>query len=385
MALKGGAKKRDLQKGFAIIDSNGTKRFFITETYSQYEKWVSAINKTISKQDQSSSQDVGLDNLQESISEHAHSTKESNTEFKTDSRSVPDIQDSFSQDHSMNHEFNETNDGNKLKLREKAKNRMLQFGSAVKKNKNAIKQRIATIDTNGIEMNDELGFDNDSVQDSKTLFPEEVLDNEETKDIIDSKKMKLREKAKHSMAKIKSNIDKNAIKQFNAGSMPKMSMRPKNNHNLLQDQPSLRIRGLNTSGEAPLVKEKIIHSDQEMLTMQGTWIATVTSSEKEIKSEDNTTSEVHFFIYVQCEQLLDSGVEKPHDVSVTKDFSDLMMFHAEISDALVSMRNNLPASGLIVADNIELLFAEISHCGRLLKGFLNYYKKDSCLDPLCKF
>ncbi len=45
--IDGNTKHRDLNKGFAIIDYKGRKRFFISETYAQYEKWVNIISKSM--------------------------------------------------------------------------------------------------------------------------------------------------------------------------------------------------------------------------------------------------------------------------------------------------------------------------------------------------
>ena len=46
----GGVKRRDLQKGFAIIECSGKHSFFMTETFAEYEKWVIAIQRSLSSQ-----------------------------------------------------------------------------------------------------------------------------------------------------------------------------------------------------------------------------------------------------------------------------------------------------------------------------------------------
>lgn len=313
MALIGdGAKLRDLQKGFAIIDSVGRKRFFILETYAEYEKWVSALSITLSLSNVA--QVDSSEKAETVLIDNESDYEQINDDIRSDNM-TQSSEEGLSYD-GINDDLEGTK---KLNLREKAKNRMSQIGTAVKKN-------------------------------------------------------------------VK--IDKNAIKQLNSGAFRKPNT---SSTNRLPENPSLKVKGLAHGTDAPITKEKIIHRDQKMCTIIENWIAKVSSIEPNIEGDQSSiASKAKVNIQLKCLQWKVNGHKRPSDILVKKDFSELMKFNAELSDALLVIRNDLTAAGLALmnTETMNLLFAQVLHSGRLLKGLLLYHKKESNVglnDSICKF
>lgn len=451
----GGAKRRDLQKGFAIIDSKGRKRFFIAETYAQYEMWVAALSKTLSSQNHHTNGTL-VNNLEKDEAlfiGNDSDNDQASDDLQSDSISIPDTQSSISE--------NASNDGisesfeitKKLNFREKAKNRMSQIGTSMKSNVKIDKSATGNLNFNrlrsdsnsipenqslsenasndgtseSLEVSKKLNFrekaknrmsqigtsmknnvkidknaagtlrsDTDSIPDTQSLS-ENTSNDESSESFEGAKKLKFREKAKNRMSQIgtavKNNvkIDKNAIRQLNSGTFQNMHVKPNtsNTNRLPQDSP-LKIRGLTHCSEVPEIKEKIIHRDQKMCTITGFWVAKVHGIKPDDHDDQNSISKAKVSIHLQCMDWKGHEHEKPSDIYITKDFSELIKFHADVSDGLLAIRHDLKATGFnsMNQDTKDTLFAQVLHSGRLLKGLLFYHEKENnthMLDSVCKF
>lgn len=315
----GGAKRRDLQKGFAIIECSGKHSFLMAETFAEFEKWVTAIQRSLSSQRKDQAQfDILVDSdIIESESENDFAIDE----MQFDNASIADSQSIISEEGHINHG---SDIAKKLNLREKAKNRMSQTLTAVKKN-------------------------------------------------------------------VK--IDTNAIRQLNNGAFQHMNVgrKPNNVNNItrLPDIPSLKLRGLKYGTTAPVVKEQIVHRDQEMFAMIGVWAAKASFVSTSIEDQqNNNASRGKINIQLKCYKWKEVD-NKPADILVSKEFSELLKFHSELSDALLTIRRNVEITGLTLANkDSNDLFSQVLHSGRLMKGMLDHFLKGNNLfftESICKF
>jgi hypothetical protein len=319
----GGAKRRDLQKGFAIIGCSGKKSFFIAETFAQYEKWVTAIQK--------------------SLSTLSMSTQNNN-------------------------------------LKDRVKFDVVVDGDIIE-SEGEIENEFAI---------DDMQPDNDSIADSQSMISEE--------DIERTKKLNLREKAKNRMSQtitaVKKNVklDTNTIRQLNNGAFQNMNVgrKPNNVNNItrLPDMPSLKLRGLKYGTAAPVVKEQIVHTDQEMCVMIGVWAAKMSFNTKMEDQQNTIASGGKINIELKCLEWKEVD-DKPADILVSKKFSELMKFHSDLSDALLTIRRNVEITGLTLTNkDYNDLFSQVLHSGRLMKGMLDHLLKGNNLfftESICKF
>ncbi len=322
----GGVKRRDLQKGFAIIECSGKHSFFMTETFAEYEKWVIAIQRSLSSQNNNLKDQAPFDILVDAdIIETESENDFAIDEMQSDYASIADSQSIMSEESNTNH-GSDIERTKKLNLREKAKNRMSQTLTAVKKN-------------------------------------------------------------------VK--IDTNAIRQLNNGAFQNMNVgrKPNNFNNItrLSDNPStLKLRGLKYGTTAPVIKEQIVHRDQEMCAMIGVWGANASFVSTHVEDQQNTNANRgKINIELKCYKWKEEVDNKPADILISKEISELLKFHSELSDALLAIRRNIEITGLTLANkDSNDLFSQVLHSGRLMKGMLDHLLKGNNVfftESICKF
>jgi len=402
-----GAKRRDLQKGFAIVDSKQNKRFFILETFSLYEKWVNAILRTLSSH-RNTSDDFETKNMEEF--DKTNEDIEVSDGLKREEDNVITESQSFASEQSetYEHDRNEnTFEMKKLNLREKAKSRMSQMSIAVKKTVKIDTKPMRQLNNSSSfdhkkseeSTNNETSSDKNVLQDTNTIISESrSFQSEdsvllcESDDIDGSKILSLREKAKSRMSQlstaVKKNvkIDSNAIKQLNSSTFQHLR-KPSSNH--LEEPPLLKIRGLQHGMSPPLLKETIDLKDQKMCQITGLWVAKVSSVQIDDIISTSATKLPHVCIQLRRGEWVETNITA-EPIYVTKNISQLLKFHAELSDALLCIQNDLTAAGLesLNKETNGLLFAQILHSGRLLQGLLQYCQKENFLvfnESICKY
>jgi len=192
-------------------------------------------------------------------------------------------------------------------------------------------------------------------------------------------KLNLREKAKSRMTKfgtaMKNNvkIDKKAIQQPFQKIARKTTARNSNSTRLIQN-PAMKVRGIQHSADEPIIKEQIIHKDQKMCTVLGTWVSNIFTSEKTKDHDQPPTTDVKIEIQLECLQWKENDVDSPQNIMVSKSVSELLKFHADVSDALLLIRRDLNAAGLksLPDEDSNNIFAQVLHSGRIFKGLLLY-------------
>ncbi len=331
-----------MKKGFAIIDSDGKKRFFIAETYAHYEKWIHAISKAMpSKGNGSNSSETnGIEK-----------TEDATVEIKSIFRSE-------SQESSVLKNGTGSLDGSIFKSGS-------LDGSIAKNNSH---------DTSSIANEQDQSGDITSLPDYPSIESEDGLSIDDSEGLS---KLNLREKAKNRMSKfgtaMKNNvkIDKRAIQQPFQKIARKTTARNPNSTRSLHN-PVMKVRGIQHSDNEPVIKEQIVHKDQQLCTISGTWVS-------KIKDNNNydgmpSTTDVNIDIQLECLQWKENGIEAPSNIMVTKSVSELLKFHAEVSDALLLIRRDLNAAGLkaLPDEDTNNIFAQVLHSGRIFKGLLLY-------------
>ena len=94
-------------------------------------------------------------------------------------------------------------------------------------------------------------------------------------------------------------------------------------------------------------------------------------------------------IKLECRQWPLVGQEQPPDIVLAKSTSEVLKFHAEVSNALMQIGSDLTGAGLTLKHEGQKshIFAQVLHSGRLLKGLLELsggYLDRHYMNTVCK-
>ena len=323
-ALEGSAKRRDLDRAFALIDSNKRCRYFLAEDSVEYEMWLRTINDAI---DNCKNLDPDIDGESES--------NDRDDDHEADRDITPGEENFVVEDQEM-------------------------LGTELEIPIIEDIQNIESAESN--EMKDGLAFKED-LSESAT-----------------SRKGKIRERMSRTRSKMRSavkgaKIDRSAFRQLNNDIFQKASrMRS-------EEKPSAKgsnnritkVKSLKLKNEQPQMKEEIMKKDIILRTMKGLWNVKVDSkyiplekaadadydeNEPQLKSTD-------FVFEINLNHISwQNGEETSTENVFQKDLFQILEFHSQISESIV--RTN---ASVKTKENIK----QILTSGRVLREILIHF------------
>lgn len=348
-ALTGSGAKRTFGRAFAIIELNGEKKFFISNSYKEYERWIAVLTDVTSDFTFS---DSAVDDMVDDSSVRQLRVDDGDNSILS----------------SSNHNYEDVINGINSRSGENGPD-----GEAL------------------IQLSDSLHdeYEDDSVSQYSSSAPGDG-DGESN----GGRRAKFRDrmsKTKDRMSKVRDavkknvKIDTNAIRQLNSTTFQKQR-RPvftRRQHTHLSGKESgTRLKHVRESEDEPHIKELIspIERKQVLCSFDGEWtvdtevttsVSVVDASEEESdEKNDAHCSKRNILFSINMVQNLQSGDDEvPTSSIISKTLPELIKFQSNMSVVLVTIKDNPMAADLDITGAPEI-FSLIISSGKMLDGIL---------------
>ncbi len=348
--LTGSGAKRTFSRAFAIVTPSGEKNFFIARNYVEFEKWITAL-------------------------------KPFTTDPDTSSSKIPATQ-------------NESSNGGLVTPPEEGLDSVMMTDDQLLSNENSDITDVDLIDASSMS-GEVIGDINQHPDDSlHDLEDESVSQYSSTFDDADGEIPEGRRATfRHRMSKFSDavknvKLDKNPIRNrngMNALAGPRNSVfRRQQGATSKSDTNTvgkvLRLKQVRDVNEEPSVKEKIqIEKGQLIVQFPGTWSVSVSieirsnipSQSPETPDTEGQSKATEVMFTFDLAHDLHISDEKPNVWVLEKELTEIIRFHADISQNLVAIQNDPVAADLDIDGSSEI-FSHLIHSGEMLGGVLNF-------------